>query len=182
MGRLAMLMNKYESIGRKRKRPSISAGEDPSAPVLSTVVMENESSSRTRDEEQHDEHINSCINSSNGSIKHKGVQRLDQKGKDGGEGNPRKQRQGTASEKTSSERSTDREGSKSSMEDVEISVAKTGSAMREVAVASAPKDAAAAEISSMLKVRKRKKEKEVQEAFSGEYVPMDPLNWRARGR
>lgn len=67
-------------------------------------------------------------------------------------------------------------------DDVELSVAKAGSAMREVAVASAPADAAAVEISSMLKSKKRNKKKEVEEAFAGDYVPMDPLDWRAKGR
>lgn len=65
---------------------------------------------------------------------------------------------------------------------MEVEVAKTGTAMREVAVASAPADAAAAEISAMLRGRKRKKKKAIEEAFAGEYVPMDPLDWRARGR
>ena len=63
-----------------------------------------------------------------------------------------------------------------------MSVAKTGSAMREVAVASAPADAAAVEISAMLRGRKRKKKKAVEEAFAGDYVPMNPLDWRARGQ
>lgn len=65
---------------------------------------------------------------------------------------------------------------------VELSVAKAGSAMREVAVASAPADAAATEIAAMLKRKNLKKKKEVKDAFTGEYVPLDPLDWRAKGR
>lgn len=65
---------------------------------------------------------------------------------------------------------------------IERSVTETGSAMREVAVSSAPADAAAVEISAMIRGRRRKKKKEVEEAFAGEYVPMDPLDWRAKGR
>ncbi|CAN0539046.1 unnamed protein product [Ectocarpus sp. 8 AP-2014] len=34
----------------------------------------------------------------------------------------------------------------------------------------------------MLRGRKRKKKRATEEAFSGEYVPMNPLDWRARGR
>lgn len=67
-------------------------------------------------------------------------------------------------------------------EEAERSVTMAGSAMREVAVASAPADAAAGEISVMLRERRRKKRKEVQDAFAGEYVPMNPLDWRAKGR
>ena len=65
---------------------------------------------------------------------------------------------------------------------MEMSVQKTSSAMRKVAVASAPTDAVAADISSMLRGRKRKKKKELEEAFAGEYVAMDPLDWRTKGR
>ena len=66
---------------------------------------------------------------------------------------------------------------------MELSVEKTGSVMREVAVDSAnPTDYGSAEILAILKEKKRKKKKEIEEAFSGEYVPMDPLDWRAKGR
>ncbi|CAM9191713.1 unnamed protein product [Choristocarpus tenellus] len=67
------------------------------------------------------------------------------------------------------------------IEGTERSVMETGSAMRAVAVASAPVDHAAVEISAMLYKRRRERKRELDEAFSGEYVPMNPLDWRAKG-
>ncbi|CAM9638479.1 unnamed protein product [Discosporangium mesarthrocarpum] len=65
--------------------------------------------------------------------------------------------------------------------DLERSVIEAGLAMRAVAVAIAPADHAAGEISAMLRKRKRERKQELDEAFAGEYVPMDPLDWRAKG-
>ena len=147
MGKLAVLMNKFESVGHKRKRPSSSSGGN--APRGATESGEISSKNTTKE-----------ANDSKGGNEYQ----LEGRDKDETVRPP-------SSEMKNKER-----------EDVEMSVEKTGSAMREVAVASAPTDAAATDISSMLQGRKRKKKKELEEAFAGEYVPLDPLDWRARGR
>lgn len=150
-----MLMNKSESMGRKRNRLVSLAGTDEAgmATAGKGAGAGGTSSSRqnggTNDVHKEDDRIR---DRKQGSGNRTG-------GVDGGGSGPGK-----------------------AVEDVEMSVAKTGSAMREVAVASAPKDAAAAEIWTMLRERKRKKKEEVEEAFAGDYVPLNPLDWRARGR
>lgn len=148
MGRLAVLMNKFESIGHKRKYASSSEqGRAGGEHVQSESDKDN----------------------SNGGDANKGAIKCKVEGR-------------AEEERVQEASSLQQKASKGSMEDVEISVEKTGSAMREVAVALAPTDVASSDISSMLRRRKRRKKKELEEAFAGEYVPMDPLDWRARGR
>lgn len=154
MGRLAMLMNQSESIERKRRHPAhVHQAEKKEHDEEAETQMGPSSAKRRRDE-------------SGGQPPHRGASNdssvgVDERGGGSGSGMIEQKRD---------------------VDEVEMSVSKTGSAMREVAVASAPPDAAAAEISNMLRGRKRTKKKEVESAFAGEYVPMDPLNWRARGR
>lgn len=148
MGRLAVLMNKFESVGHKRKHASSSEGGRTGGEYLQSE---------------------SDKDNSNGGDANKGAIEREVEGR----------REEERGQEASSFR---RKASEGRREDVEMSVEKTGSAMREVAVASAPTDAAASDISNMLRGRKRKKKKELEEAFAGEYVPMDPLDWRARGR
>lgn len=148
MGRLAVLMNKFEGIGQKRKHVS--------------------SEERGRTGGGHVQSKSDKDNSNIGDANKEAIEREV-------EGRVGKERVQEAS-------SLQQKASEVSREDVEMSVEKTGSAMREVAVALAPTDVASSDISSMLRGRKRKKKKELEEAFAGEYVPMDPLDWRAKGR
>lgn len=50
----------------------------------------------------------------------------------------------------------------------------------QVSVAKAPEDSAAAEVSNMLKNKRKKRRQAERDAFEGEYVPMDPSDWRAK--
>jgi hypothetical protein len=50
----------------------------------------------------------------------------------------------------------------------------------QVSVAMAPQDSAALEVSSMLKAKRKKRKAEVQAAYEGDYIPLDPSDWRAK--
>jgi hypothetical protein len=50
----------------------------------------------------------------------------------------------------------------------------------QVSVARAPEDGAAGEVAAMLRSRKKKRRQAERQAFEGDYVPLDPMDWRAK--